>query len=416
MRPDEYLELNEPSLHELDWAEKAWLRAAMDDFNTALKNTTEARLEYETYVQNLVYRDAGDIINVEQHERRRRAHSIILTTFWTLLYEMKRVNGCMLQRAQEFIQHAVGYDMPEDTPQPRRLLLETAIRLLQARCLCFETFHEHLPSIYRRLEQFYDNINWRIPNPDRPASTRAWTDQLFKCCRCKVYHSPVSLVCTPILGVYTPTPTAANAAAHEPQRANAPATRRPITTATWVYPSVPDGRVATRPLRVDTDGAFDDLDHDTEEDRSARAEAARRGPLPMPDLAREDGSLYVPEEDEQPRTSHRDDPDFEPYDAEQWTRGPRPRANDIIPEVHPEQLAQIHQWGTGPLRHLLYPAPRTESPPTPITGGYNLPGDNAPAARTINAPDRLSRIDGAEPNLFTAQPGDGEQDPCTRGD
>ncbi len=83
-----------------------------------------------------------------------------------------------------------------------------------------------------------------------------------------------------------------------------------------------------RPLRVDTDGAFADLDHDAEEDRSARAEATRRGPLPMPDLAREDGSLYVPEEDEQPRTSPRDDPDFEHYDAVRWQLGPRPQATD----------------------------------------------------------------------------------------
>jgi hypothetical protein len=246
---------------------------------------------------------------------------------------MKRVNGCMLQRAQETIQYALGFDLPEDTPAPRRLRLETAIRLLQARCLSFETFHEHLPSISGRLEQYYDNIGCTIPRPDRPAPTREWTDQLVRCCRCQVSHSPVSLVCTPILGVSTPTPTATHAAAHVPQRtdaatapatrneahmasaparsaatwvqtsmdyvrsqlavqradteaaAAAPATRRPFRTAVWVHPSVHDGRATNRPLRVDTDGAFADLDHDTEEDRSARAEATRRGPLPMPDLA-----------------------------------------------------------------------------------------------------------------------------------
>ena len=105
---------------------------AMDDFNTVLKNTTAPRTDYEEYMRTL-----GDIGNAGQHERRRRAHSIILTTLWALLYEMKRVNGCMLQRAQETIQYAVGFDMPEDTPAPRRLQLETAIKLRMDRCSAF---------------------------------------------------------------------------------------------------------------------------------------------------------------------------------------------------------------------------------------------------------------------------------------
>jgi hypothetical protein len=94
MRPDEYLELNDDSLHELDWAGKAWLRAAMDDFNTVLKNTTVPRTDYEDYI-----RTAGTNMNGEQHERRRRAHSIILGTLWAILYEMRRVGRCMLQLA-----------------------------------------------------------------------------------------------------------------------------------------------------------------------------------------------------------------------------------------------------------------------------------------------------------------------------
>jgi hypothetical protein len=65
----------------------------------------------------------------------------------------------MLQRAQETMQYAVGFDLPADAPPPRRLQLETAIRLLQSRCISFEHFHLYLPSIYNRLEQFYDNIH-----------------------------------------------------------------------------------------------------------------------------------------------------------------------------------------------------------------------------------------------------------------
>jgi hypothetical protein len=57
MQPDEYLQLNDESLREFDWQERGWLRTAMDDFNTGLKNTTEARTGYEHYVRNL-----GDII------------------------------------------------------------------------------------------------------------------------------------------------------------------------------------------------------------------------------------------------------------------------------------------------------------------------------------------------------------------
>ena len=101
-----------------------------------LNNTTQPRTDYEEYMRTL-----GDIGNAGKHERRRRAHSIIITTLWAFLCEMKRVNGCMLQRAQETIQYAVGFDMPEDTPAPRRLQLETAIKLLTDRCLVFETFH-----------------------------------------------------------------------------------------------------------------------------------------------------------------------------------------------------------------------------------------------------------------------------------
>jgi hypothetical protein len=98
----------------------------------------------------------------------------------------------------------------------------------------------------------------------------------------------------------------------------APLATRPTTnTAAWVHPSLDHVRSAVNPLRVDTDGAFAYRDHDTEEDRSVRAEATRRGPLPMPDLANEDGTTYVPEEQEQLATSQRDDSDFEPYDADQ---------------------------------------------------------------------------------------------------
>ena len=172
MRPDEYLELNDDSLHELDWAGKAWLRAAMDDFNTVLKNTLAARNEYEDYM-----RARGIVVNVEQHERRRRAHSIILGTLWALLYEMKRVGGCMLQLAQETIQYTVGFEMPEDTPAPERLRLETALRLLTERCSTLELFLEHIPKIYVRLRQFYVRVGWTIPPEDRRPPTRAWTAQ-----------------------------------------------------------------------------------------------------------------------------------------------------------------------------------------------------------------------------------------------
>ena len=71
MEPDEHLDLDVESLHELDWAQRGWLRVAMDDFNTVLKNTTEPRTGYEDYVHTL-----GQIRNAHQHERRRRAHSI----------------------------------------------------------------------------------------------------------------------------------------------------------------------------------------------------------------------------------------------------------------------------------------------------------------------------------------------------
>ncbi len=93
--------------------------------------------------------------------------------------------------------------------------------------------------------------------------------------------------------------------------------------AAWVQTSVDYVRSRTNPLRVDTDGAFAYRDPDTEEDRSVRAEATRRGPQPMPDRAKEDGSLYVPEEHEQPPTSQRDNSDFEPYDAGPWGGGLR---------------------------------------------------------------------------------------------
>ncbi len=106
MQPDEHLDLDIGSLHALDWAERAWLHQAMDDLNTVLRNTLVARTEYEDYMQT-----RGIVINVEQHERRRRAHSLILGTLWALLYEMKRVSGCMLQLAQETIQYTVGFEM-----------------------------------------------------------------------------------------------------------------------------------------------------------------------------------------------------------------------------------------------------------------------------------------------------------------
>jgi hypothetical protein len=215
---------------------------------------------------------------------------------------------------------------------------------------------------------------------------------------------------------------------------------------------VHDGRATHRPLRIDTDGAFADQDHDTEEDRSACAEATRRGPLPMPDLPNEDGSIHVPDEDEQPRTSLRDDLDFEPYIAEMWTGGPRPGAT----ATSPHYPSSSNQGQPGP-RQLATPKPRTGTLPTPVGGGYNLsrddnrrptadqwlpdssqptdyeqnaltrcyrrrtpapplPGDNAPAPRTSNAPNRLSRTNDAEPDPSAAQqPSDGDQDPVTRG-
>ena len=147
---------------------------------------------------------------------------------------MKRVNGCMLQHAQETIQYAVGFDMPEDTPAPRRLQLETAIRLLTERCLVFETFHGQIPQIYARLESFYDQLGWAVPRVDQRPPAHEWTDPLVKCCRCREFHSPVSLVCTQILGVYTPTPMAMHAAAHGQQingAATTPAARNGVHTA-----------------------------------------------------------------------------------------------------------------------------------------------------------------------------------------
>ena len=75
MQPDEHMDLDVESLRELDWAERGWLRLAMDDFNTVMNNTTAPRTGYEQYIRTL-----EDIGNAGQHERRRRAHSIILTT------------------------------------------------------------------------------------------------------------------------------------------------------------------------------------------------------------------------------------------------------------------------------------------------------------------------------------------------
>ena len=100
IQPDEYMALEVESMYELDWAERGWLRLAMDDFHTIMTNTTAPRTGYEQYIRSL--KNIGD----EQHEisltlKRRRAHSVILTTLWALLGEMKRVNGWMLQHAQE---------------------------------------------------------------------------------------------------------------------------------------------------------------------------------------------------------------------------------------------------------------------------------------------------------------------------
>ena len=100
IQPDEYMALEVESMHELDWAERGWLRVAMDDFNTVMNNTTAPRTGYEQYI-----RTSQDTGNAGQHEmnltlRRCRAHSVILTTLWALLGQMKRVNGCMLQHAR----------------------------------------------------------------------------------------------------------------------------------------------------------------------------------------------------------------------------------------------------------------------------------------------------------------------------
>ncbi len=144
----------------------------------------------------------------------------------------------MLQLAQDTIQYTVGFEMHEDTPAPERLRLETALKLLTERCSALELFLQHIPKIYVRLRQFYDRVGWTIPSEDRVPPTREWTAQLVKCCRCQVLHAPVSLVCTPILGVYTPTPTAAQVAAHEPQRNDA-ATASAVRNPTTVPPPTP---------------------------------------------------------------------------------------------------------------------------------------------------------------------------------
>ena len=47
IQPDEYMALAVESMHELDWAERGWLRLAMDDFNTVMTNTTAPRTGYE---------------------------------------------------------------------------------------------------------------------------------------------------------------------------------------------------------------------------------------------------------------------------------------------------------------------------------------------------------------------------------
>ena len=171
----------------------------------------------------------------------------------------------------------------------------------------------------------------------------------------------------------------------------------------------------------------------------------------MPDLANEDGSLHIPAENEQQRAM-RDHPDFEPYIAELWTGGPRPGATATAPHYP----SSSNQGQPGP-RQLATPTPRTGTLPTPVGGGYNvsrddnrpptadqwlpdspqptdyeqnaltgcyrrgtpappLPGDNVPAPRTFNAPDRLARTNDVEPRPSAAhQPSDRDQDPVTRG-
>ncbi len=212
----------------------------------------------------------------------------------------------------------------------------------------------------------------------------------MKCRRCREYHEPVSIECTPPLNVYEPTVSEALEDVRGNQRADAlsrldgtahtmerpwesittppeqlardpstahtaqwklpaPAAAAPVDTWTWYRES--RSVAAVTPLRVDRDGAFNAGHKNSPSDRRARTEAARRGPMPMPDLANADGSIRVPEQPERNRL----DDDFEHYDPDRWHSGPHTPLPGMSAAAAPRQppVLDYQQTIDAQWRHTL---------------------------------------------------------------
>ncbi len=350
-----YLELDAASLREFHYAEMAWIRTAMEDLDLLVANTSGMRMTVQHYEQN-----RGHIINVRLHATRERAHRLILSTLLAAHQELTWVGERIMGNAQDTLEQAVAYELPSMSSRTRKQQLELAIRLVQTRCLCLEDFNLWLMTRLTKIVQYYDVLQWRAPIPgSTTAPSGEWKDDLVKYRRYLEYHEPVSIECTPPLRAYEPLAVEALEDTRVDQRADAlsrldgteytlgrlrestqgttpseqrerdpstarnaqwrlpaPAVAAPADTRTWHIRPRPVA--ADPPLRVDSDGSFNAWHRDKPTDRRVRTEAARRGPMPMPDLAEEACIIHVPKPSERNRLDY----DFEHYDPERWHRGP----------------------------------------------------------------------------------------------